>query len=197
MSVDPQDDEDLGLVEEILAAPEGDTRAFETLVERHKQGVLANCRYITRSAGDAEDLAQDVFLKVYFALRRFERRAKFRTWLRRIKANHCLNHVKKSEGKQFVDVDDEAVNPPEALRVEPDVWDKVDAEDAQARIAAVIDQMNDTLRVPLILCDMDEMSYQEIADLLGIKLSAVKMRIKRAREEFRTRYEAAGESAGA
>ena len=52
----------------------------------------------------------------------------------------------------------------------------------------VLDDMNDTLRVPLLLRDMDEMSYQEIADALGVGLSAVKMRIKRARQEFRKRY---------
>jgi RNA polymerase sigma-70 factor (ECF subfamily) len=184
-------DEDLELVERVLSAPEGDTRAFESLVQRHQKSVLANCRYITGSPQEAEDLAQDVFLKVYFSLRRFERRAKFRTWLRRIKANHCLNHVRKSEGKRFVQVDEVEEAPPEPLRSEPSAWSRLEAEDAQERIAAVIDQMNETLRVPLILRDMDEMSYQEIAGLLGIGLSAVKMRIKRAREEFRVRYQSA------
>ena len=189
-------DEDLALVERILAAPEGDTRAFAALVERHQKGVLANCRYITRSPGDAEDLAQDVFVKVYFSLQRFEGRSKFRTWLRRIKANHCLNHVRKSEGRTFVDLEETTVSPPEELRTDPQVYGQIEAAAERQKIAEVIDKMNDTLRIPLLLRDMDEMSYQEIADLLGVGLSAVKMRIKRARTEFRERYEAVRHGTG-
>ena len=189
-------DEDLALVERILAAPEGDTRAFAALVERHQKGVMANCRYITRSPGDAEDLAQDVFVKVYFSLQRFERKSKFRTWLRRIKANHCLNHVRKSEGRTFVDLEETAVSPPEELRTDPQVYGRIEAAAERQKIAEVIDKMNDTLRIPLLLRDMDEMSYQEIADLLGVGLSAVKMRIKRARTEFREHYEAVRSGAG-
>jgi RNA polymerase sigma-70 factor (ECF subfamily) len=61
----------------------GDTRAFETLVRRHQGFVVANCRVITRSAADADDLSQEVFVKAFFGLRRFEGRAQFRTWGRR------------------------------------------------------------------------------------------------------------------
>ena len=72
----------------------------------------------------------------------------------------------------------------------PQRWSRIEAADERTRIASVIDKMSDTLRIPLVLRDMDEMSYQEIADVLKIGLSAVKMRIKRGREEFRRRYKA-------
>ena len=62
-------------------------------------------------------------------------------------------------------------------------------------ISKILDSMSATLRIPLILCDVDELSYEEIANALGISLSAVKMRIKRAREEFRSRYRAHTEPA--
>ena len=182
-------DEDRMLVEQVLAAPEGDTRAFEALVKRHTRGVVANCRYITRSSADSEDLAQDVFMKVYFALPRFERRSKFKTWLQRIKVNHCLNHLKKAEKRSFVELDETEGKLPETMQVAPEAARNIEHHDKRAPIERVLDSMNDTLRIPLIMCDMDELPYQEIAETLGIGLSAVKMRIKRARAEFRERYD--------
>jgi RNA polymerase sigma-70 factor (ECF subfamily) len=79
-------------------------RAFETLVQRHQSRVLANCRYLTRSSPDSEDLAQEVFVKAYFGLKGFEGRAQFKTWLQRIKVNHCLNFLRKNEGKTFKNI---------------------------------------------------------------------------------------------
>ena len=145
----------------------------------------------TKVVSNAEELAQDVFMKAYFALKRFQRRSKFRTWLQRIKVNHCLNHLKKSGGLQAVELDEGDAGNHENLRTEPRAWLQIDGEAERERIAAVLDEMSDTLRIPLILRDMDDMSYQEIADALGTGLSAVKMRIKRAREVFRELYEAA------
>jgi len=177
------------IVEMARKAAEGDYRAFETLVQRHKQRIVANCRYISRSPNDAEDLAQEVFVKAFFALRRFESRAMFKTWLHRIKINHCLNDLKKREGKTFLDIDDS-----DRPVVDPHAEKAAGARDEREEIGFVLDSMNDTLRVALIMRDMDELSYQEIADELKIGLSATKMRIKRAREEFRDRYNRRRES---
>ena len=77
---------DPGISSETLAeiarsAIPGDTRAFRVLVERNKERVLANCRFLSGSPTDAEDLAQEVFVKAYLALRRFDGRSQFTTWL--------------------------------------------------------------------------------------------------------------------
>jgi RNA polymerase sigma-70 factor (ECF subfamily) len=186
---------DEALVEQARLAPEGDRRAFEVLVERHQRKILANCRYLSRSPDDAEDLAQEVFIKAFFNLRRYEGRSLFRTWLQRIKVNHCLNFLKKREGKTFVDVEDPARHHAEELRVEPDAERGADAQGERQRITQVLDSLSDTLRVALVMRDLDGMSYQEIAEALGIGLSAAKMRIKRAREEFRRLYEQMARSA--
>ena len=180
------DDEDLVTI--ARNASEGDVRGFEVLVRRYRNRVKANCRHITRSADDAEDLAQDVFLKAFFGLRRFEGRSAFRTWLQRIKVHHCLSFLEKTRGKKFVDLDDPAVGADERLQVDPSADRRLASADERSRIVAILDNMSDTLRIPLILRDMDQLTYQEIADMLGIGLSAVKMRIKRAREEFQDRY---------
>jgi RNA polymerase sigma-70 factor (ECF subfamily) len=83
-SVDP----DEKVVEEARRAPEGDLRAFEQLVVRYQRRVVANCRYITRDPNNAEDLAQEVLVKAFFRLRRFEGKSSFADWLQRIKIKH-------------------------------------------------------------------------------------------------------------
>ncbi len=182
-------DKDEELVKQAQEALEGDLRAFEVLVHKYQDGVKANCRYLSGSATDAEDLAQEVFIKAYYGLARFEGRSKFKTWLQRIKVNHCLNFIKKKKGKTFVDFEEPGLESREQMRVDSKAERRVEAQPDRARIGAVLDVMSDSLRIPLIMRDMDELSYQEIADELGIGLSAVKMRIKRGREEFRRLYE--------
>lgn len=176
------------LVERIRAAPGGAPAAFEILVRRHQGKVHANCRYLSRSPNDVEDLAQEVFTKAYFGLRRFEGRSKFSTWLKRIKANHCLNFLAKVRGKVFVDVEDPAVVQSQDLATPPRAPKELERRDKRERITEALDSLSDSLRVALVLRDVDGLSYQDIAEDLGIGLSAVKMRIKRAREEFRSLY---------
>ncbi len=176
------------LVKKAQTAPEGDRRAFELLVRRHQAKVLANCRYLSRSAADAEDLSQEVFVKVFFHLGRFEGRSKFSTWLQKIKVNHCLNFLAKKKRRILVDIEDQKLQNAEELSVGASAERDLGSKRTRVRIEEVLDSMSDTLRVPLVLRDADGLSYQEIAEVLNIGLSAVKMRIKRAREEFRSLY---------
>ena len=186
---DSTTDPDEELLLQALNAPEGDFRAFEGLVLRYQRRVVANCRSITRDSNYAEDLAQEVLVKVFFGLRGFERKSSFGHWLRRIKINHCLNHLKKHNGHSFVDVGDSETDEFDELKVRMTAEKLAEVIGERQMISAVLESMPDTLRIPLVLCDMDELSYEEVARSLGIGLSATKMRIKRAREEFRVRYE--------
>ena len=181
MSIDLSLD-DSELLIQAQEAPEGDTRAFEELVRRYQAKVLTNCRYLSGSPSDAEDLAQEVFVKAYFGLARFQRRSSFETWIRRIKSNHCINWVTK---KRLKTIDVEPTVAENAARTEAEAETALEREDTQEKVGAVLLEMAETLRIPLILRDMDGMAYDEIAEELGIGLSAVKMRIKRGREEFR------------
>ena len=180
-------DRDEELTREAMRAGEGDLHAFEQLVEQHKSHIVADCRYMTRDASSAEDLAQDIFVKAFFGLRSFEGRSSFRHWLQRIKVHHCLNHIKKQERKKQVALDDLREEPGQ-FHVQPAAHKDLEAMDDRQRIARILDSLPSTLRVHLVMRDMDGLSYEEIASELGIGLSAVKMRIKRAREEFRRRY---------
>jgi RNA polymerase sigma-70 factor (ECF subfamily) len=183
-------DQDEELVQAALAAREGDLQAFEQLVDRHRRRILADCRYLTRDENNSEDLAQEVFVKAFFGLRNFEGRSSFRHWLQRIKVNHCLNHLKKREAGDVL-LDEEAVEGFEQFHVPAAAHQNMEAMGKRQRIDAILNAMPATLRIPLVMCDMDELSYEEIAKSLKIGLSAVKMRIKRAREQFRQRHEEA------
>ena len=170
------------LLARIRGAGEGDLRPFEALVKRYQAKVTTNCRYLSGSPDDAEDLAQEVFMKVYFGLAGFEGRSSFNTWVQRIKSNHCINFVKK---RRLETVDLESPGVEAASGVAPKAERELEREATRARVGRVLLQMTETLRIPLVMRDMDGMPYDEIAEELGIGLSAVKMRIKRGREEFR------------
>jgi len=185
-----EEESDEQLVSDALRARDGDLRAFEELVQRNQKRIVADCRYMTGDESTAEDLAQEVFVKAYFGLRDFERRSFFRHWLQRIKVNHCLNHIKKESAGKWVSIDDSDAAISSHLQVAAEAQKTVDIWDDQERIARVLESLPSTLRIPLIMRDMDELSYEEISSSLGVGLSAVKMRIKRAREAFRRHYQA-------
>ena len=94
------------LVEIARSSGAYDTRPFEALVRRHQAFVAANCRAVTRLPNDVDDLAQEVFVKAFFGLRRFERQAPFRAWLHRIKVNHCLNYLRKMRSTPTLELDE-------------------------------------------------------------------------------------------
>ena len=97
----------------------------------------------------------------------------------------------KKKRRPTVDVDNPDIAFREELHVAPKAMERLKAMNDRQRIVHILDTLSENLRVPLVLRDADGASYQEIADQLGIGLSAVKMRIKRAREEFRSRWQEA------
>jgi RNA polymerase sigma-70 factor (ECF subfamily) len=182
------EDADEELVNEVRRAPEGDLRAFEELIRRYREQVVANCRYITGEPNNAEDLAQEVLVKAFFTLHSFDAISSFETWLQAIKIKHCLIHVEKQAGWSYVGIEELDVGHLGQLHAQMTAEKGRKVSEKQI-ISMVLDSMSSTLRIPLVLCDMDELSYEEVARFLGISLSATKMRIKRGREEFRERYE--------
>lgn len=186
MSTFDTDSDDL-LVARVKSDGERDSRPFEVLIRRHQGHVVANCRILTRSSADAEDLAQEVFVKAFFGLRKFEGRSQFRTWLQRIKVNHCLNYLRQQRSST-VGIDELSGADESKIQTTSNADVELMSAIERAQIVTVLDAMSDTVRVPLMLRDGDGLSYEEIAATLNISLSAVKMRIKRGREEFRQRF---------
>lgn len=183
------------LVELIRSSPTDDLREFDALVLRHKRQVRANCRYLTHSEENADDLAQEVFLKVYFGLAKFEARSLFRTWLYTIKARHCVDFLRRGRGRVFVELENPALATAPELSVPAAAEHSLVGKADRQQIGAVLDQLPESLRVPLLLRDLDGLAYQDIADELRISLSAVKMRIMRARRQFRELFNSSGSDA--
>src|SRR4051812_6453771 len=146
--------------------------AFDLIVERHRRAVYQLCYRFVGNHEDASDLSQDVFLRAYRGLRRFRGQSSLATWLYRIGVNVCLNRVSAKttlgkltepiEEKQFVD--DRAASPSDVLL----------QHERAARVRAAIAQLPRKQRATLILRTYHEMSHQEIADVLGGSVGAVK-----------------------
>lgn len=159
-------------------------RAFEALVLRYQHEVRARCRQLTRSsAEDADDLAQEVFLKAYLGLPNFEGRSSFRTWLHVITKRHCLDFLKKQGGRVFLNVDD--LQATTELAPPPPAEDPLLFKAGRRRLGALLQRLPRDLRRPLLLRDGVGLTYREIADECDLTLSAVKMRLLRARRRCR------------
>jgi len=165
---------DLGVLRK---AQRGDERAFSLIVRAYETPVY---NYVLRLVGDralAEDLTQEVFLRVYQGLPKFSLRCKFTTWLFQVTKNRVLDELRASERRprHLVALDD--IAPLEALDVPIERGETVDA------LWRAIEKLSTDLKMALLLRDVTGLSYTEIADSLEITLATVKWRIYKAREE--------------
>jgi RNA polymerase sigma-70 factor (ECF subfamily) len=180
----PEDAEDIRLMG--LAAT-GDDRAFEQLVERHQRLIIGTVGRMLGTGSDAEDIAQQVFVRVWKNAKRYEPRAKFTTWLLKITRNLVFNELRRrsrhpqvplqsdSEEEERPLKDDQAIAPDASL-LDQELQDAVDA---------AIANLPETQRMAVILRRYDELSYEEIAETLDQSVSAVKSLLFRARTELR------------
>ena len=154
------------LVEASLAGTPG---AFDVIVERHRRGVYQLCYRFVGNHEDASDLSQDVFLRAYRGLRSFRGQSSIATWLYRIGVNVCLNRVSAKrlesesiEEREFVDEQSESAS------------DRLLKGERAARVRAAVAQLPPKQRAALVLRMYHDMSHQEIADVLGSSVGAVK-----------------------
>jgi RNA polymerase sigma-70 factor (ECF subfamily) len=158
-------------------AQQGDERAFSIIVRTYETPVY---NYVLRLTGDralAEDLTQEVFLRVFQGLPRFSLRCKFTTWLFQVTKNRVLDELRAKERRPLASVNIDDVPPLEAL---DQPVERVEAIDALWR---AVNDLNVDLKMALLLRDVVGLSYNEIADSLEITLATVKWRIFKAREE--------------
>ncbi|MDI6757948.1 MAG: sigma-70 family RNA polymerase sigma factor [Endomicrobiia bacterium] len=165
-------------------AASGDERAFKEIVSKHKAAVYSTALRITGSAADADEVAQDVFVKVYFSLRKFEARSSLATWIYRIAVNAALDRSRKNKkrpataGEAFRE---DMVCPSDASSPPNPAGSAADAEDVRRLLLS----LDEKYRAPLVLREYEGMKYDEISRVLGISVGQVKIRIFRAREEIR------------
>ena len=166
-------DDDFSLIKRFI---EGDETTFRLLVQRHKDKVR-NITYLTLGSSDAiDDIAQDVFLTVYKNLHRFRFESQFSTWLYRITVNKCKDHLRKKRIRNiFTSIKEEE-------EIEPSYHSSHENENTAEIVRKAITQLPDKLRIPLMLKDLEGLSYQEIAQTVNCEIGTVKSRIFRARE---------------
>jgi RNA polymerase sigma-70 factor (ECF subfamily) len=159
-------------------AQRGDDRAFAIIVRSYQTPVF---NYVLRMVGDrslAEDLTQEVFLRVYQGLPRFSSRSKFTTWLFQVTKNRVLDELRATERRPRTVVDVDEMHA--ALEVVDAPFERLEAIDAVWR---AIEHLTVDLKMALLLRDIVGLSYNEIADSLEVTLATVKWRIFKARED--------------
>jgi RNA polymerase sigma-70 factor (ECF subfamily) len=162
----------------------GDPAAWETIVRLYWRRVFNIAYKFVGRHDQAEDLAQDVFLKLYRSLDTFDRRANFQTWLISVSRNLCIDHyrsVRKERETINRDVDPSALTPVSA-DLAADV--RIERRDRAAMLREALDKLAPTLRTAVLLRDIQELSYQEIAGRLRLPEGTVKSRINRGRTEL-------------
>jgi RNA polymerase sigma-70 factor (ECF subfamily) len=176
---------------------EGDQDVFEVLVDRHQTSIL---NLIYRFVGDrtqAKDLAQEVFIRVWQAAGSYQPKAKFTTWIYRITANLCFNELKSARRRklfQFLQFGEDQENTIEEVLVDasPSPEDLLLSREQSRRISDALQSLPDNQRLALILKRYDDLSYQEIAKVIGCSVSAVEsllVRAKRTLQEKLKNYE--------
>jgi RNA polymerase sigma-70 factor (ECF subfamily) len=159
---------------------------FEVLVRRYEPLVFATCRQYLVNPADAEEVAQDVFLRVFHGLARFRSDASFRTWLFRIVRNECVSRLRTLERTETRHAAyAQQREPAEPLSAQADF---PPAGEWTGRVGEVLRQLSDQDRQVLVFRHLTGLSFDELAGALELKLSAAKMRLYRAEERFRTLY---------
>ncbi len=159
----------------------GDVSGFEELVRRYQDRIYNLCRYMIQDAHDAQDAAQDAFLKAYRNLNAFKPDASFYTWLFRIAVNTCLDYKKKARPAQLED--ESLVDGLASAERSPE--ERYQSKEIGLAIQAALGKLPQHLRAAVVLKEMEDLSYEEIAETLQISIGTVKSRISRAREELR------------
>jgi RNA polymerase sigma-70 factor (ECF subfamily) len=171
---------------------EGDDRAFATLVERYQTRILGLAYRYLNDRGLAEDLAQEAFLRVYGARKRYEPRAKFSTWLYRIVVNLCLKEIRWRKVRPMLAL---AVSTETSSNLNIDMADEgkdepikaLEKEELAEQLQAIIATLPENQRIAILLNKYEGLSYQSVAEAMDTSVMAVKSLLTRARVKIKER----------
>ncbi|MEI6400673.1 MAG: RNA polymerase sigma factor [Actinomycetota bacterium] len=163
----------------VQSAAGGDRAALDTLLRRHYDRIFAVCRRVTGSDADAADAAQDALISIVRSIDRFDGRSSFSTWAYRIATNASLDELRRRRRRPVL-VDDRADGHEPAV-VDPFAGPRVEAVVDRMALDAALAQVPESFRVPLVLRDVADLDYAEIAESLDLPLGTVKSRIARGR----------------
>lgn len=179
----------------IKAFQRGDQRAFDQLVVRHKDRIFNLCYRFLGDYEEANDSAQETFVKAYGSLKAFRLESAFSTWLYRIAVNTCKNKLGSSAYKakrKTVSLDNPGPDEDRPLAMEiqngaPSPLDRMEEKERMTHIQTALDALPADFRMVVTLRDVEGLSYEDIAEIAGLNLGTVKSRIARARTELRNK----------
>jgi RNA polymerase sigma-70 factor (ECF subfamily) len=189
-STRPDDDAAAQDIALMLAVKAGDERAFESLVERHQFRIVGTIAKMLGGESDAEDLAQQVFIRVWQSAPRYHPSAKFTTWLLTITRNLVFNEMRRRQRARLVPLDPgDADRPPvehadSSVRSAPEEIAEAEIQEAVSRAIA---SLPETQRMAVVLRRFENMPYEEIAKVLKTTVPSVKSLLFRARHDLRDR----------
>jgi len=170
----------------VALARSGDVDAYGVLYDRYQTSVYNLVLRMVGNVDDAEDLKQDVFLKTYRSLGAFKGTARFSTWLYRIATNVCLDEIRKRKPTASFDqmAEDSSWEPADS-RTENNPEEQLSRKISEGTVQEALLRIPPHYRILIVLRHLDEMSYDEIATIVGCSVNALNVRLHRARESFR------------
>src|ERR1700732_3290167 len=186
---------DAGVFDEsalVAKAREGDTTAFNELVNHYERKIFRLAKHITQNDEDAEYVLQETFLKAYEHLKDFQGQSKFYTWIVRIAVNESLMKLRKRKSDRTVPLDEPVDTGEDTVVREIAVWEEnpeqqYSREELGGILEEAVEGLRPAFRTVFVLRDIEELSTEETAEALGISVPAVKSRLLRARLQLRER----------
>ena len=164
----------------------GNNAAWETLLKYHNRKIYNLCYRFTGRAVEAEDLTQEIFIKVFQTLRTYdEAQGAFTVWLNRVARNHLVDHYRRTKKDRVTSsLEDEAGVMDRRPDSGPPPSDRVETREQRESLQAALDQLSPDLREAVILRDLNDLDYEEVAAVLRVPQGTVKSRINRGRLEL-------------
>ncbi len=157
----------------------GDAKAFELLVARHQHAVYNLALRFLSDSDEAEDVAQDCFIRIYKAAATYTPDAKFTTWLYTIVKNLCFNVLRNRRQAVIVSVDDETL--PELPAKSEDPVERITRQQVREKVMHAVSMLPENMRLVVIMSKFHGLSYDEIAGIMGCSVNAIKLRVHRAK----------------
>ena len=173
----------------LSAAKQNNKRAWEKLVRENESLVYHIAYRMMQNEEEAKDISQEIFIKVYRNLQKFDEKSAFSTWIYRIAVNTCIDALRKKKGKEVVSWEEQTQHQKENVTDTTETPEEVYLQkEKQLQIIDMIQNLSPEHKAVLLMRDMEDMTYGEIAECLSVSLGTVKSRIARAREQFKKEF---------
>jgi RNA polymerase sigma-70 factor, ECF subfamily len=175
----------------VMQAQKGASAAFEQLVLRHQQRVTAVVGGILRRREDIEDVAQQVFLKAYVSIKRFDMRSAFSTWLYKIAVNECWDYLRKKKVRPLnyeADLSEEQARHVEQFVNSNETGNPGERAELREIVERLLSDLTEEDRMMLILKEAQGFAVEEIGTMMGLNVNTVKVRLFRARRRLASNY---------